>query len=140
MQPHGENQQHGTGGAFRQRDDLRAWVRFNLLTYTLGGQGPLRRDGHETSTLFGNVIARQTNIRGVFFVLVDAEFRQVTANRAGLPVYEMLSDHQDMADGISSLAEELRENDDGFDHSVEIMTHFRRAWESDFLCVGLDAF
>lgn len=134
--------------------------RFNLLTYTLGGQGLIRNDGIEANTLFGNFIARQTNIWGVFCGHVDAEFRQVATNRARLPVYEMLSDYQDLSDGgggwmrlliyrpeldlvdvfsISSLTEELRENGDGFEHSVEILRSYRFAYESDLLSLGLDS-
>jgi hypothetical protein len=133
--------------------------RFNLFSYTLGGQGLIRNDGMEADVLFGNFISRHTNIWSVHCGHVDAEFRQVSNNRAGLPVNEILVDYQDMADGgggwmrlliyrpernlvdvfsISSLTENLRENGDGFEHSVEILTYYRNAYESALVGLGLD--
>lgn len=120
--------------------------RFNDAIYTLGGQDLMFTDSVKAEELFDELIAAHPNIWGVHCGHVDAEFRQSSVNAAGLPVYETLVDFQDMADGgggwlrvlkfsparervevvtFSTLTGEVRENGDGFDHSISILEAYK---------------
>ena len=129
-------------------DDLPAG-RFNGLTYLLANQNLVFNTGLPADDLLDDFIARHPNIFAVHCGHVDAEFKQVSTNEAGLPVYEILADYQDAADGgggwlrilkfqpsknqikvytLSTLTGELRENGDGFDHAIyELETYMGTA-------------
>ncbi|MBP46753.1 MAG: hypothetical protein CMH53_02330 [Myxococcales bacterium] len=130
--------------------------RFNPITYLLGGQSA----GPTTAIeLFNEFIAKHPNIFMVHCGHVDAEFRMVDANQAGLPVYQSLVDYQDMADSgggwlrllwfkpkqnrvevvtISTETGQLRNNGDGFEHSIDIVQYYRKAYNSELEGLGLD--
>jgi hypothetical protein len=133
--------------------------RFNALTYLLGGQSLTYHDGLEADELFEELIAAHPNIWGVHCGHVDAEFTQEAVNDAGLPVYEALVDYQSMADGgggflrllkfqpsknqiqaltFSTSTGEVRQNGDGFDHSIEILLYYRDAVTSELDRFGVD--
>ena len=120
--------------------------RFSGLTYELGNQILMYHTGLPAQTLFRSFIATHPNIFMVHCGHVDAEFRQVSRNRAGLPVHEILVDYQDMADGgggwlrllrfrpaddqidvisFSTLTGAVRANGEGFDHSIDILRSYR---------------
>jgi hypothetical protein len=132
--------------------------RFNVLTYTLGGQSLMYNDGLEADALWQRLVDAHPNIWTVHCGHVDAEFHQVSTNSAGLPVHEVLVDFQDMADGgggwlrlllyrpsqnlveaitFSTLTGEIREDGAGFEHSIEIVDYYRRAYGSELAAFGL---
>jgi len=133
--------------------------RFTDLTYTLGSQELIYTDGVPAELLFFRFIREHPNIWAVTCGHVDAEFRQQSLNAAGLPIYEMLADFQDTADGgggwlrllvfrpsrnevevvtLSTLTGEIRQNGDGFDHSVQILRSYREAYGAELSSFGLD--
>lgn len=116
--------------------------RFNEVIYLLGGQDLLFDDALTANQLFEELVATHPNVWGVHCGHVDAEFHQVSENTAGLPVYEVLTDFQNMSDGgggwlrlltfypsedrihvqtYSPTADAFRSNGDGFDHSIGIL-------------------
>lgn len=120
--------------------------RFNVLTYLFGGQDLIFQDSVDAETLWTDFVAAHPNIWGVHCGHVDAEWNQVSTNDAGLPVYEILVDYQDMSDGgggwmrlltfkpdsnevhvqtFSPLTGEFRQNGDGFDHSIDIIDSYK---------------
>jgi hypothetical protein len=132
--------------------------RFNTLTYELGGQSLMFLDGIQAEALFSQLVYDHPNVWAVHCGHVDAEFYQVSENRAGLPVYEILVDFQDMADGgggwlrllhfrpasnevavltYSTVTGELRGNGDGFEHSLEILEAYGRSYGGDLERFGL---
>ena len=139
--------------------DLLAPGRFNALTYLLGGQDLHFKTSLTADEVFTELVAAHPNIWGVHCGHVDAEFHQTSTNDAGLPVHEILVDFQDMADGgggwlrvlkfrpsakqvevytLSTLTGELRENGDGFDHSLDILTAYESAAIEEFEQLGMD--
>jgi hypothetical protein len=119
--------------------------RFNALTYRLGGQTLHWTDGLDAETLWTELVSAHPNIWGVHCGHVDAEFHQVSTNTAGLPVYEVLADYQDMDDGgggwmrlltfspsqgtihvqsYSPTQDRFRDNGEGFDHSIHILESY----------------
>lgn len=132
--------------------------RFNSLTYELGGQDLMYLDGIQAESLFSRLIYDHPNVWAVHCGHVDAEFYQVSENRAGLPVYEILVDFQDMADGgggwlrllhfrpaddevavltYSTTTGELRGNGDGFEHSIEILEAYGNSYGGELERFGL---
>jgi len=130
--------------------------RFNLIAYTVGGQSA----GPTTATkLFEDFISTHPNIFMVHCGHVDAEFRMKDLNKAGLPVHQTLVDFQDMADGgggwlrllhfkpsenkiealtVSTETGKLRNNGDGFEHSIGILDYYKKAYAKDLEELGLD--
>ncbi len=133
--------------------------RFNHLTYLLGGQGLIFTSSVDAETLFTDFVAAHPNIWAVHCGHVDAEWRQTSVNDAGLPVYEILTDFQDMADGgggwmrlltfkpasnevevrtWSPVTGEFRANGDGFDHSIDIIDHYKDSAADALSAFGVD--
>jgi hypothetical protein len=133
--------------------------RFNALTYLLGGQTLKFTSSLDAETLFQELIAAHPNIWAVHCGHVDAEFHQQATNAAGLPVYEILVDFQDMADGgggflrvlkfkpsagqvevftVSALTGEIRQNGDGFAHSLDILEAYEEAAAAELASFGVD--
>jgi len=133
--------------------------RFNAATYTLGGQSLKYRTSLSADQLFEEVVEAHPNVWSVHCGHVDAEFRQRSTNAAGLPVYEILADFQDMADGgggwlrvfvyrpgldrvdvatFSTVTGELRANGDGLDHSIDILESYAHEAASFLRPFGLD--
>ena len=129
--------------------------RFSALTYSLGGQSPGPTTAEE---LFTEFIIKHPNIFAVHCGHVDAEFKQVDENEAGLPVHQTLVDFQDMTDGgggwlrllhfkpdedeiavytLSTETGALRKNGDGFQHSLDILTWYKQAYSEDLENFGL---
>ena len=132
--------------------------RFQSPTYFIGGQELLYLDGLEADDLFGELVSVHPNI-WAYCGHVDAEYRQTATNEAGLPVHEILVDYQDMAEGgggwlrllkfqpsqnqisvlsFSTQTGEVRENGDGFEHSIQLLKDYRRGVESELEQFGLD--
>lgn len=120
--------------------------RFNALTYELGNQILMYNTGITAQALFSRFIAAHPNIFMVHCGHVDAEFRQVSRNDAGLPIHEVLVNYQDMADGgggwlrlmrfrpadnevdmitFSTLTGAVRENGEGFEHAIDILRNYQ---------------
>ncbi|MGC6494384.1 MAG: metallophosphoesterase [Myxococcota bacterium] len=116
--------------------------RFNPVTYLVGGQDLKFVDSLSAESLFTELIAAHPNIWGVHCGHVDAEFYQVSENDAGLPVYEILNDYQEIAEGgagwmrlltfkpnlgeievrtWSPTLDRFRENGESFQHSIDIV-------------------
>lgn len=133
--------------------------RFNQLTYTLGGQQLMFNTGVPVEELFSTVISPHPNVWGVHCGHVDAEFRQSMQNAAGLPVHEILADYQDMSDGgggwlrllkfkpsdnevevvsYSTTSDRIRENGEGFEHSLEILDAYKNAYAGELERFNLD--
>lgn len=133
--------------------------RFDLFTYNAGGQELLYVDSVTADTLFEDFVARHPNIWAVHCGHVDAEFHQSSLNDAGLPVYEILVDYQNMDDGgggwlrllkfapardtvevitYSTTTGEIRRDGAGFDHSVNILDDYRRLAQDYLDAFGLD--
>lgn len=134
--------------------------RFNALTYLFGGQTLKFEDSLSAEDLFEEIVSTYPNIWGVHCGHVDAEFKQTSTNAAGLPVYEILVDYQNMADGgggwmrllkfnpdantvdvvsFSTLSGEIRANGDGFDHSIEVLEDYKDQALSVLSQIGLDS-
>ncbi len=134
--------------------------RFNVLTYTLGGQDLLWKDGLEAETLFEELVAAHPNVWGVHCGHVDAEFKQVSENVAGLPIHEVLVDYQEMEGGgmgwmrlltffpssnevrvqsYSPVLDAYRENGEGFDHAITMLERYRQEANDILETFGLDA-
>ncbi|MCB9663774.1 MAG: hypothetical protein H6732_06660 [Alphaproteobacteria bacterium] len=139
--------------------DLFVAGRFNAATYAIGGQVPMFHDSVEADDLFTRLVAPHPNVWSVHCGHVDAEFRQEAVNERGLPVQEILVDFQDMADGgggflrlltylpeedrvevytVSTETGELRENGDGFEHSIDILAAYREQAASLLETFGID--
>jgi hypothetical protein len=120
--------------------------RFNAATYILGGQSLMYDDGLEADQLFEELVASHPNIWGLHCGHVDAEFQLPDVNDAGLPVHQVLVDFQNMEDGgggwmrllwfrpardevevltWSPVTHTLREDGDGLDHSIDILTDYK---------------
>jgi hypothetical protein len=122
--------------------------RFNALTYAAGDQHLIFPDSLSAEQLYDELVYAYPNVWGVHCGHVDAEFKQRSVNSAGLPVYEVLVDYQDMADGgggwmrvlkfrpadrkvdvitLSATTGEIRANGAGFDHAISILEAYRGA-------------
>lgn len=133
--------------------------RFNTLTYTLGSQGLVYDTSMEAEQFFFDFVRANPNIWAVHCGHVDAEFQQVSTNIEGEPIYEMLLDWQNMADGgggwfrlllykpsedrveaitFSPLTGEIRRDGDGFDHAIGILDAYRNSVEGELRDFGLD--
>ena len=129
--------------------------RFNGVTYLLGGQSA----GPTTAIeLFNKFISTHPNIFMVHCGHVDAEFKMVDANKAGLPVYQTLVDFKTWPKaaaagcacctqawaaarrGVDGLHRdgELRDNGDGFEHSIAIVEYYKNAYGDYIKQLGLD--
>lgn len=126
--------------------DLFVAGRFNALTYTIGDQGLRFTDGTTAESLHERLVVAQPNVWGVHCGHVDGELRLSETNTRDLPVYEMLTDFQDMADGGGGLLRVLtfdvdqetvevttvstetglaRQNGEGFEHSLDILDAYK---------------
>jgi len=133
--------------------------RFSSLTYNLGDQHLLFDTGLEASEFFDQLVAPHPSVWGVHCGHVDGEFRQQAVNQAGLPVYEVLVDFQEMADGgggwlrllkfkpsenqvealtFSTTSFASRANGAGFQHSLDLLQRYRDAYGADLVDLGLD--
>lgn len=133
--------------------------RFNPLLYQLGDQRLLYNTGLTTEDLFRELVSVHPNIWVVHCGHVDAEFHQSARNSAGLPVYEVLADFQDMEDGgggwlrlllfrpqrnevevftFSTLTGRVRADGEGFEHSIQILESYKNAYSADLIAFGLE--
>lgn len=133
--------------------------RFNFLAYRLGDQRLLYNSGLTSDALFYEFIDTHPNIWAVHCGHVDAEFNQAARNSAGLPVYEILANFQDMEDGgggwlrlllfrpqqnevevftFSTVTGRVRENGEGFEHAIGILETYKNAYADDLVAFGLD--
>jgi len=131
--------------------------RFNDAIYLLGGQDVMYTDGHKAEEIWTELVSAHPNVWSVHCGHVDAEFRQISTNSAGLPVHETLIDYQDMSDGgggwlrllkyspsknkvsaltFSTKTLEVRENGGGFDHAIGILDAYRHEAESFLAAFG----
>jgi len=139
--------------------DLLPAGRFNSATYLLGDQSLVFHDSPSADELFEDLVATHPNIWGVHCGHVDSEYWQDATNSAGLPVYEVLVDFQNMADGgggwlrllkfspkentvtaftFSPTTGKVRENGAGYWHSIEILESYKDAAEETLISLGAD--
>ncbi|MCB9683016.1 MAG: metallophosphoesterase [Alphaproteobacteria bacterium] len=104
--------------------------------------GPMLAGGLDADALFARLVAPHRNVWAIECGHYDAELRRQAVDDAGLAVNEILVDFQDMADGgggflrllkffptedrvevwtVSTETGELRENGDGFEHSIDLL-------------------
>ena len=134
--------------------------RNNTLPHSLGGQDLYYVDAITADGLFEELIAPHSNIYMVQCGHVDAEYRQISENEAGLPVAEILTDFQayhpkggngwmklltyDLDAGTlqvqtySPLLDEYRSNGDGLDISLDVLQDALSYFGSYLETFGLD--
>lgn len=149
---------------FRLTDDLPDPLnlflggRFNDAVHLVAGQ-PTFVDTVTAEALYERVIAGRPNVWSVHCGHVDGELRQQSVNSQGLPVHEMLTDYQNMADGgggflrvltvipeeerveawtVSTETGEMRENGDGFEHSLDIVQDYAGTAFGALASIGFD--
>jgi hypothetical protein len=133
--------------------------RLNSFSHSFGQSIPDPTRDMRADQLFREFVYPNTNIFAVHCGHVDAEFRQVSTNAAGLPVHEVLVDFQNMADGgggwlrllkfrpsanevvaftFSTETGEVRENGDGLDHTFDVLNGELDGQAETIAAAGLD--